>query len=296
MLAVKIVGWGIQDGIKFWKVANSWGTGYLSGGGFWAEWRAFPEGGFFKIKRGTNFCGIESSMCYAGVMQQSKTAKDTRWKTELAQLKPSQAPGAFFVLQDTTDDVGIDKAKSHMVQGTNTRRSSDPEAPSLSSDPKDYHIKQVRTQVVAGINYHITLETADTATGKMYTLDSVVHRDISGVHTTLAATSPRESKGDTSSSFSKILLIPIVGGGATLAIVVAAAFYIYRSRRASDDAQTVTTNEDITPTSEVCELTSMGGIEIDTNPMKHQESTIRQRTNSREKVDRNESPKGALDI
>jgi cathepsin B len=45
--AVRIVGWGIDSGVKYWKVANSWNP-------FWGE------KGYFRILRGTDECGIES--------------------------------------------------------------------------------------------------------------------------------------------------------------------------------------------------------------------------------------------
>jgi len=45
--AVRIVGWGVDNGVKYWKVANSWNP-------FWGE------KGYFRIVRGTNECGIES--------------------------------------------------------------------------------------------------------------------------------------------------------------------------------------------------------------------------------------------
>jgi hypothetical protein len=44
---VEIVGWGEEDGVKYWNVRNSWGT-------YWGMQ------GFFKIVRGTNNLGIES--------------------------------------------------------------------------------------------------------------------------------------------------------------------------------------------------------------------------------------------
>ena len=44
--AVRIVGWGQDDGVRFWRVANSWGT----------EW---GEEGFFRIARGDNECLVE---------------------------------------------------------------------------------------------------------------------------------------------------------------------------------------------------------------------------------------------
>nr|ABU93319.1 cathepsin B10 cysteine protease [Monocercomonoides sp. PA] len=50
--AVVLMGWGIEDGVKYWLVQNSWGY----------EW---GEQGYFRILRGSNECGIESS-AYAG--------------------------------------------------------------------------------------------------------------------------------------------------------------------------------------------------------------------------------------
>ena len=47
--AVKIVGWGVENGTKYWKVANSWNP-------YWGE------KGYFRIVRGTNEGGIESQV------------------------------------------------------------------------------------------------------------------------------------------------------------------------------------------------------------------------------------------
>jgi len=44
--AIKIVGWGTENGTKYWNIANSWNK-------FWGE------NGYFRIKRGSNECGIE---------------------------------------------------------------------------------------------------------------------------------------------------------------------------------------------------------------------------------------------
>jgi len=46
--AVKVVGWGVDDGAKYWKIANSWNP-------YWGE------KGYFRIKRGNNEGGIEDS-------------------------------------------------------------------------------------------------------------------------------------------------------------------------------------------------------------------------------------------
>lgn len=42
--AVKMIGWGVEGGVKYWICSNSWGTGW-------------GENGFFKIKMGE--CGID---------------------------------------------------------------------------------------------------------------------------------------------------------------------------------------------------------------------------------------------
>jgi len=47
--AIKILGWGTEGGVNYWLVANSWN-----------EDRG--EAGFFKIRRGTDECGIEDGI------------------------------------------------------------------------------------------------------------------------------------------------------------------------------------------------------------------------------------------
>ncbi|CAL2043921.1 unnamed protein product [Caenorhabditis brenneri] len=47
--AVKILGWGVENGTPYWLAANSWNVNW-------------GEKGYFRIMRGTNECGIESSV------------------------------------------------------------------------------------------------------------------------------------------------------------------------------------------------------------------------------------------
>lgn len=47
--AIKILGWGVENDTPYWLVANSWNE----------DW---GDKGFFKILRGNNECGIESSV------------------------------------------------------------------------------------------------------------------------------------------------------------------------------------------------------------------------------------------
>ncbi len=58
--AVKVIGWGEENGTKYWLVVNSWNE----------DW---GDKGLFKIRKGTNECGIESNIV-AGVPKDSDMA------------------------------------------------------------------------------------------------------------------------------------------------------------------------------------------------------------------------------
>lgn len=66
--AVKMVGWGVDDGVKYWKIANSWNP-------YWGE------NGYFRMIRGQNEGGIESQVTAA--------AASAKW----AKRAPGPAPG-----------------------------------------------------------------------------------------------------------------------------------------------------------------------------------------------------------
>ena len=62
--AVRIVGWGVDSGSKYWKVANSWNP-------YWGE------KGYFRIRRGNDECGIESQVTAGGGKWHKKGRKTT---------------------------------------------------------------------------------------------------------------------------------------------------------------------------------------------------------------------------
>jgi len=61
--AVKIIGWGTENGVPYWLVANSWGP----------DWG--PYKGFFKIRRGNNECDFEAGICAATMSSGSTSTR-----------------------------------------------------------------------------------------------------------------------------------------------------------------------------------------------------------------------------
>jgi len=49
--AVLLVGYGVEDGVPYWKIKNSWGT-------------AWGDEGYIKIERGIDKCGIQGFPVY----------------------------------------------------------------------------------------------------------------------------------------------------------------------------------------------------------------------------------------
>merc|ERR1712066_1170993 len=62
--AIRLVGWGEEEetGEKYWVLANSWNT----------DW---GENGYFRIRRGTNECGIEEEVV-AGIAKDVSIRRD----------------------------------------------------------------------------------------------------------------------------------------------------------------------------------------------------------------------------
>ena len=59
--AVKIIGWGVENNTPYWLIMNSWNAGW-------------GDKGSFKIKRGSDECGIESMGVNGGHVSAPKVA------------------------------------------------------------------------------------------------------------------------------------------------------------------------------------------------------------------------------
>jgi len=233
--AVKIVGWGdtstqYESTYKYWKVANSWGTSYSSASSnrISSHQPAYPEKGFFRILRGENFCGIESSICFASALVTSKERKHYNisgdWMSQFASSVSGSAgvPGGYASIPEPTMHAGVQAALSHYVAKSHhtagSRRTS------------DYTLVHVGLQSVHGVNYHLKLTTAHDAERRVTQTqhEAVVHRDMAGLHhitsdfpprTVLAAEEPGSTATQNTNTQSKQLVFLVVGG----IVVVAAA-------------------------------------------------------------------------
>lgn len=57
--AVMVVGYGEENGVKFWKIKNTWGENFGEGT-FQGHASLMRLGGYFRMERGTDFGGSES--------------------------------------------------------------------------------------------------------------------------------------------------------------------------------------------------------------------------------------------
>ena len=150
---VKFIGWGTSGNTPYWLMANSWGTG-------------FADHGYFRILRGSNFCGIEGNVD-EGFTSKQKAELDAAgyvWAEEVEEEDDDTLlPGGWIESEDV-ENVAYVKAAVAGVEMINKFESRE-----LSFG----RILGVKTQVVAGLNLDMVLEMDNGAK-----LSMVLYRDL----------------------------------------------------------------------------------------------------------------------
>jgi len=194
--AVLIVGWGEENGRKYWKCANSWGhsrayitTLYTRWGGLDTVYSEllYPEKGYFRIARGVNFVGIESQLCFASALK-DLPGKSTLNQTALELVHQSGAvAGGWYELPIDQEHVGVNAAvgqyKARMQQATARREGQ--------LQLHRHTLTRVRHQIVAGSNYKLTLTAEHASTGEQYEMEGIVHSDVNGQYSVKHLGTPR---------------------------------------------------------------------------------------------------------
>ena len=89
---VRIIGWGVENGVKYWLCVNSWNE----------EW---GEKGLFRILRGTNECGIENSVNAGTYEPEDLTSIFTKGPYSVNEIEvasgDSGAPRQFKIYEPT---------------------------------------------------------------------------------------------------------------------------------------------------------------------------------------------------
>jgi len=184
-MAVRIVGWGTtQAGLKYWNVAFSLGT-------------EFGIDGYLWIERGSNFLGIEQTVCFPK-LEQPRSSRRAAQEEEVspadkAKMKDVNRKNLERPLEDApgmwsaVDDIGhstITAAKNHAV--ANQGRSRRDSGPTLSSNADDYQVVEASSKGGSTIHFDLTMNTTDPITGNSHLVSSTVAKDHTGNHSLLS--------------------------------------------------------------------------------------------------------------
>jgi len=192
--AVVIVGWGITvGGIQYWKVKNSWGTSqtvltFQGSNEMRYSQLQYPEGGYFRIRRGMNFCGIESSLVYASAVKNLHSDQKLQSVLINATTRSKAVAGGWYELPADETHIGVSAAANHLKEQAHQEEARHIGQPQLHN----HVVTKVMHQVVAGSNYHVFMDAENAETGELYEMQGIVHQNLAGEHSVTYRGNPRK--------------------------------------------------------------------------------------------------------
>ncbi|GIQ82173.1 peptidase C1A, partial [Kipferlia bialata] len=137
--AVSFVGWGTEEGKKYWIVANSWGLNW-------------GDKGYFRILRGTNEVGIEAIV--AGIIPQAET------EASLSLVSPTTGTiatvgGQLDMRWESTGNVG-DEVDAVLIKASSVVT----DIGRLTNDGQEFYT--IPEDTAEGANYRVRITRQDT--------------------------------------------------------------------------------------------------------------------------------------
>jgi len=127
---VKLIGWGVENNVPYWLFANSWDY-------------TFANGGYFKMLRGYDLCGIEDIITEGFTQRQSAM-------TNIHGIQPNitkKMVGGWHEQTELASDFLLHAAHAAVELVSKT----------LNQEVKLEKIASAETQVVAGVNFRLVL-------------------------------------------------------------------------------------------------------------------------------------------
>jgi cathepsin B len=153
--AIKIIGWGEENGIPYWQCVNSWST-------------TWGDKGYFKIIRGVDESNIETRRLAAGIPLLNRTRDQVNL--------PNYAVEASQV-QDEVINGGYMKQPAVTAQFAQIAYRAVERLGAMNAEPLAVQkVLDVYTQVVNGVNYKFRVLVSNGENGPAYTTEIVVHQ------------------------------------------------------------------------------------------------------------------------
>jgi len=133
--AVRLVGWGEENGVKFWTIANSWGP-------------TWGDSGYFRMARGEDLASIESRRVSAGVPKLDGKVS----------VKPPRVDSLVIdggKVKIPVDDEIIEIAKFSLAEMNKKKTRNTPTA--------FYGVEEAYSQITNGVTYHLKLSVGNAS-------------------------------------------------------------------------------------------------------------------------------------